>query len=444
MVAECAPWFRFKERYDPFSAEMALNKIKEEAQARAKSFVELAESGALKDLALDDGQDLRVEGEKVSIDGMRSYPASMGLPDRLRAAAAKKPNMITLSNISPQISQEELERMLRECTADFVAVETSLPVPEKGNYRMGWAIFQEKTDLAPIVTAIEEKIMHGDKIYCSAQKSFALQIKIVGHALTGEERIRKDLALAKDLRQALEGLFGIEQSPSEQLLSSMSEKGQLDLLILYLRRVFFLCFYSGVVGASYQDLCRLAGDLCVRSDDATVGGDVDGELFEEALSDLKNRLTGSHEPFSEDALLEKHVARVDEGRYRCVHCSKLFKGPDFVVKHLRLKHEDVAKAAALETASLNAFLARPVLNAVLPLTGRRRRSSPSLERAPPSSRDGHYYQDRRHARDSYRGGAGSRRTLPPPPRDAPQDPRRLRHYVDWDAPASGDMEISYE
>lgn len=132
------------------------------------------------------------------------------------------------------------------------------------------------------------------------------------------------------------------------------------------------------------------------------------------------------------------MARVDEGIYRCVHCSKLFKGPDFVVKHLRLKHEEVAKTASLEAATLNSFLTRPVLNAVLSLTGRRRKSSPNLEKL---SRDGHY-QDRRYARD-HRGGPGSRRN-PPPPKDAAQDPRRLRQYVDWDAPATGDMEISYE
>lgn len=130
------------------------------------------------------------------------------------------------------------------------------------------------------------------------------------------------------------------------------------------------------------------------------------------------------------------MAKVDEGRYRCVHCSKLFKGPDFVVKHLRLKHEDVAKSAALEASMASAFLTCPTQTAILSLTSsvpRRRRSDTSIDRP---------LRDRDHRSRDYRNGRSHR--PPPPPRDAVQDPRRMRQYVDWDAPAVGDMEISYD
>jgi hypothetical protein len=131
-------------------------------------------------------------------------------------------------------------------------------------------------------------------------------------------------------------------------------------------------------------------------------------------------------------MMEKHVAKVDEGRHRCVHCSKLFKGPDFVVKHLRLKHEDVVKTATLETAMVNAFLAHPISSAIPTVAPARRKSDPMIDRP---------LRDREHrGRDSR-----SRPHRPlPPPRDAVQDPRRIRQYVDWDAPAAGDMEISYD
>lgn len=151
-------------------------------------------------------------------------------------------------------------------------------------------------------------------------------------------------------------------------------------------------------------------------------------------------------------LLEKHVAKVDEGRYRCVHCSKLFKGPEFVVKHLRLKHEDITKTVILETAMLNAFLLRPLYPALISVSARRRSIGASIDR--PLRDSGHRYDRNSHhhhhqyphahshyGRDS---GRARRGPPPPPPRDAVQDPRRMRQYVDWDAPATGDVEISYD
>lgn len=173
------------------------------------------------------------------------------------------------------------------------------------------------------------------------------------------------------------------------------------------------------------------------------------EAFDAATADLLDRCIFRCEGLGEDQyagrrcacsrlrMLEKHVAKVDEGRYRCVHCSKLFKGVDFVVKHLRLKHEDVTKAAILETAAINALFARPPLCALLTVVVRRRSPSQSTDR-PPREQPRSDFRPRDVPRPR-------RQPLPPPPpKDAPHDPRRMRQYVDWDAPAKGDVEISYD
>ncbi|KAJ2006065.1 hypothetical protein GGI04_002010 [Coemansia thaxteri] len=42
-----------------------------------------------------------------------------------------------------------------------------------------------------------------------------------------------------------------------------------------------------------------------------------------------------------DKELDSHIKRLDEGRYRCAKCAKLFKGDAFVRKHIRNKHPEV-------------------------------------------------------------------------------------------------------
>lgn len=91
---------------------------------------------------------------------------------------------------------------------------------------------------------------------------------------------------------------------------------------------------------------------------------------------------------------------------------------------------------------LNAFILRPLYPALISVSVRRRSFNSSVDRA---LRDGGHRYERNaapyHGRDS---GRSRRGPPPPPPRDAVQDPRRMRQYVDWDAPATGDVEISYE
>jgi hypothetical protein len=413
---------RLKEQYDPFRVESISQAVRNVTAGRAREFREAIDSGIFEELCLEDSEDLRVEGEKNG-ETTRSFPASMKLPSRLQGCIAKRGNVITLSNISPHVSRDELETMLRECSSSFVSLELALPVSEKSNYRLGWATFTDGTELGPIVATIEEKIMHGDKVYSSAQKSFSLQIKIADPSFSHPDRIVKDWSLAKNMMEALDKRNGIETSLN---LEGNSEKSQLDLIITYLRQVHFVCYYSGVTAQGPNELATIAGDIFVRSaqGDAPLSGEA-LETHDLLIADLTERISHAYQQETEDSLLERHVQKIDEGRFKCGHCEKLFKAPDFVLKHIRLRHEDVSKAATLETAMANAFLAHPPLCAVLPMPRRRSHSPPPQEA--PNRRERDYGRTRR-----------------PPPKDAPHDPRRIRQYVDWDAPAAGDMEISYD
>lgn len=328
-------------------------------------------------------------------------------------------------------------------------------MPDKEFYRLGWAIFEEGSDVSSIASTIEGRTINDEKVYCVPQKSFALQIKVADLGLGGGEgRIASLLEAARKLVSALDGRSGLD-SWLFPLIGEKDKIYQLDLAIVYLRQVHFCCLMTGAIFAGPLDLSRAAGDLYLRTatsaspEPVEPDAAVEGPL-EESLQDLLDRIAFQCDPITEDAyrpqgwlikcshpcrMLERQVAKVDEGRYRCIHCSKLFKGPEFVIKHIRLKHEEISSAAILDTAMINNFFARPCPSLLLPAPPRRRRTV-----APPPFPAG----GGRYERSRDRPMSGRRHAPPPPPRDAPQDPRRMRQYVDWDAPAMGDIEISYD
>lgn len=294
----------FVEQYDPFRAEIYTAKLKEQAAQRLQQFREALDAGHFRELALDDGEDLHMEGEKpAGADGLRSFPSSMKLPDRLQGALSRniRGNIIALSNISPQVSVAELEALLKECSGEqFIGLELSHPIKEKGNYRLGWAAFEDSADLGLILTAIEEKILHGDKIYCSAQRSFSLQIKEVHESFSATSRIDKDLEHVKTLVAILNSQLSLDCSFLQPLSTDVSAKQLLDLLIIFLRKVHFVCYYSGVVANSATDLARQAGDICVRVKDSSSSA-LDLDAFDSAIAELVEKVSASYEPFSEDS-----------------------------------------------------------------------------------------------------------------------------------------------
>jgi uncharacterized C2H2 Zn-finger protein len=59
-----------------------------------------------------------------------------------------------------------------------------------------------------------------------------------------------------------------------------------------------------------------------------------------------------------DMNISKDIVKVDEGKYRCKKCSKLFKGEEYVRKHINAKHaEDVQKMREeVNDSSLNSHM----------------------------------------------------------------------------------------
>jgi hypothetical protein len=202
-----------------------------------------------------------------------------------------------------------------------------------------------------------------------------------------------------------------------------------------LRRVFSLCYYSGTRFSDALELQKQCGDFCLRSSPETPADGPALEAVDLKLGDLLRLYGPPFEPATEDNIIEsKHVIKLDDARYRCSLCSKLFKGPEFVIKHVRLKHEEESATALQQLSLLNLFLARPAACAFLRSPVPRPSSMSHSQHASSAHRDRHgaHHPSRHHERQ------------PPADADTRHLRRPMRQYTDWDAPAAGEVEISYD
>lgn len=411
----------FSERYlgDEFENESI------EIKKGLGKFLEDFEAGKMEALNLEFSNDLVPTEESGP---QKSLPVSMSLPEAITGAAIERfGDILALGNIPPNVKRGSLESLLRDSDDGFLQLFLEEPVYEKSLYRSGFALFKESTDLAALAFKLDTVLVDGSKVYYSVHKSFTRQLSSVSSEFSTPERIAKDRAMSERLLASLLTRFAVGQDIPWRSLED--DRKALDLNLACLRRVFNLCYYSGQRFENPIGLQKALGDFVLRaplgSSEAVLQGPSPTAL-DSKIEDLARLYGPSFEHATEDNIIEsKYVISLDEGRSRCSICSKLFKGSEFVIKHVHFKHEEEAKTALQQLTVLNLFLSRPAPCAFL------RSSTP---RRPSVSHGGYSSAPRARPYDR------------PAPPDADTKPlrRRMNQYNDWDAPAAGEVEISYD
>lgn len=403
----------FLERYigDEFEGEKMV------LLERYGSFLENFADGKFNELSLNASK-LHLELNKADDSDICNIPLSIKLPEAMESATIDRhTDVLAIGSIPPSVKKASIESLLRDASDTFVSLYIGEPVAEKNFNRSGFAVFQEGTDLNSLVMKLENVLVEGNKIYYTVQKSFTRQIKLVSSEFSAEERVAMDLDLSSRLLDAVCTRYGLEPVP---WTVESDQVKRLDLNISCLRKVFSICYYTGTRCSDQLDLFKNCGDLCLRAE-SPIGSSPSS--LNPKIEDLIRLYGPAFELSSEDGFIErKYVAKLEEARFRCSLCSKLFKGPEFVIKHIHLKHEEETAAALQQLSLLNFFLERPSPCALMKSSVARRRPSVHSRPSPPMP--------------------ASR----PPPEDA--DTRALRRpvrqYTDWDAPAHGEVEISYD
>lgn len=164
----------------------------------------------------------------------------------------------------------------------------------------------------------------------------------------------------------------------------------LDRRLLYLRLVHTCCYYSMVVAEDEDDLLRRACSLYVRGKDhlnpdgmrrhapvmvvawsvadslnwsrAAFCRNIDetlAVLLSHKLPDAEIKILGLKDTEAEvAAAYKKNIIMMDVEKFKCGldKCNKMFKGSDFVKKHIQNKHPEIEKTVRNKCELLNNYL----------------------------------------------------------------------------------------
>jgi len=231
--------------------------------------------------------------------------------------------------------------------------------------RFGWAQFEKKEQCLAALQDTSSNGLNGAKIgpfFLHLYSDAGFRIKCSqcpSYSLT-PSRVEQDLLKALELVRKFEGEFNIQ----ENIIFDKLVKDQptnllkLNLVLSYLRRVHYTCYYQGVASLTEQKLISHCGPSFDR--DRSLKGQEEREAYKPTEYDISwadqvdkrvERLITAEPPESLKTWLEKqkmkifkeNTVKIEEEKFRCKLCGKLFRGPGYVHKHLVNKHSPTVK-----------------------------------------------------------------------------------------------------
>ncbi|KAJ3009957.1 hypothetical protein HKX48_007656 [Thoreauomyces humboldtii] len=423
---------------------------------------------------------------------------------------------LCIKAIHPRFLRKDLTELCSSVDG-FKYLVLGEPNPARDSFRVGWVVFNEGTDMDAAFQSLEGRQLEGFQFHVM-RHSKEDRTRQTAAEFSTPERLRHDLAQIKKLAATLDEENGFEAGSSgahlveqhlKELLSTDSmdtdeqEDGEkalsqvkksLDMYILYLRSVHTYDYYGTFETSSPESLDRKAYLHLRRPAQEKKNSIATQRLDNRVDLRIRKPLDGPEVTKLGGLLLEvelekalhKHVKKEAEGKYRCIECQKLFKGEEFVKKHIRSKHNELTLPTRKHVEYFNNFVrdpnrtdvtrppatpmhglpSRPLANGtnmpimvahgmvggvpvITPLMMQNMGVNMQYMSGPNSGRGG-------RGTDQYRSGGPPRnrgpmqsRLGPPPPpsgrRDSQSDPRSIRAYDDLDNPVpSGEMEISYD
>ncbi|KAJ3397826.1 hypothetical protein HDU92_002498 [Lobulomyces angularis] len=541
-------WFR--EKYHMEESKTLTTKIAERKKELFKKFINDLDFGKFDSVDFDDtdptaevvisedreDEDMEVEKEKekeaVSISDAQSKREEM-----IKLVSEYDYYNIFVKSVPLNFKRSNVEALFSEAPG-FKYFEISEPNPMRNFNRIGWIVFEDEESCKNAIPLLNQKRLDDFTFPIAPSIISVPKHRFVPFQLGCLERLQKDLAQIKTLGRFLDeesglgdGIKAVEDRlaiilnndamtdefdlDAKQSKEIKDLKKSVDFYTVYLRRVHLFDYYSGCENSSPEDFLRRHVHFRTRAKT-----DHFADKFLEKL-DMKIQLR-INKPFDGEDVVkmggrnfeeeaekeaDNNIIKESEAKFRCKVCQKLFKGEEFVKKHVRAKHQNLFDDLTLQIQFFNAFARDP--NKILPPQNQQHQPpqlplqflpmgmggmpafnnfNPGHGRGNDFGRGGHHmgghhhemyqqggrggFQGGQQQRGNYRGGRGrgsynnrgdnnNRFAFPifkfifltiscrqdfKHTREVNnrQDTRSFRSYVDLDAPPEGEIEINYD
>ncbi|OLL25530.1 Zinc finger protein [Neolecta irregularis DAH-3] len=370
---------------------------------------------------------------------------------------------------------------------NFLYLSLSQPSSSNNFYRTGYIIFSAAVDVEKILATISEQPSKDSfrivaKAFVLPKKEERISLPVV---FSTRERVEADEQQARTLVDSFESQLGEEfrmlpfiESRVSYLSSQTEEdnneadrnlekaKTSLDLIVEYLRCVHFFCLYCVHQSDSLISLQQICPSGHARLPLADIDAKLDRKMAN-WLNTWTHKISLIIDPESASVRklggipIEDHVndavrkvfQQEDEGKFRCRigECAKLFKGEEFVRKHIEKRHKEYVDKAFEEGVMLNNYVRDP--SKLIPPAAETPLSIDQIPHEVPTSTifpgyfPGMYFPV---AFIPMVPQPPSRKLKSPLPRqrgrgygDDPRRERGLRSYQDLDAPKDEVVELDY-
>ncbi|CAG8595725.1 4466_t:CDS:10 [Funneliformis caledonium] len=489
----------FLEKYHPKYIEERAVVTKELKKNLHKKFISDLKDGLLDGINNDVYEDNKEDSKQE--DGIKIDSKD---PD-------EDSNRLFIKSVSPNIPRQKIEEMCKTIEG-FQYLALSEPNPQKKFHRLGWIVFKEGTDMDNAYEKLNEQKIDEFVFYLARHKNQTgpVRNRITPDIACNSDRLKKDLIqiqklcdkLDKDVdirgSEEIKSRFVVNVDDLQEREELSKVKRALDIHIEYLRRTHLFCYYCGSESDSIEELARKCPGRHLRGVAGSEGKTSVNKNKEKQvnssqwLKTLDHKIAYKTEPWKFESEVEKHggtslkkvlekfyqenVIEVDPQRkFKCKLCGKLFKGADFVKKHIDYKHHNAVEnttddVSSDDTKFFNNYVLDP--NHLLPTTPPNPTAAlnvppnvtpiptnpfPVIPNAPPPPFIGFNFpivgaaagtphdQIPRIGFDARedRGQKNNRKPLSRTRPNESSDPRQVKSYVDLDAPAEGDIEIKY-
>ncbi|KAJ3158093.1 hypothetical protein HDU86_003045 [Geranomyces michiganensis] len=411
-------WFR--EKYHPDDSKPLKLQTKERRQWMLEKFAAQLESGKFDKVCFDEPptdqvKEADAQKSEDAKDGGDAMDTSedAAAPESADKAAAESEHLIADAERWPSAAQEDVsalflrsvpakmprQSILDVCSAieGFQYLVLSDPRVLQNNLRVGWIIYKEGTDMQAVLDILNGKQIGQFTLRMDLHRWQEERPRSVPGELNTPARIRHDLAQITSLAAVLDEENGFAPDSGAALVKARmhllnaeddnldtematdadadaaikkkeaQEKRALDLFIFYLRKVHNYDYYGGVETSSPEDFARRSSLSLRRAPvtrnnstfcdklDARIDVRINKPLDGPAITKMGGMLLETEL----EVFLAKKVKKEAEGKFRCTECSKLFKGEEFVKKHIRAKHPEVIMPITKEVEFFNTYVRDP-------------------------------------------------------------------------------------